>query len=70
MAYYIAVKTRGSRTWRVIDEEDRLCYVNSNRAKAEGVVEFLQDSRTPHWEGTKAWIEGNASKKKPRGWPA
>ena len=67
---YIAVKTRGSRTWRVLDEQERLCYANSNRTKAEGVVEFLQDSRTPHWEGMKAWIEANAGKKKPSGWPA
>ena len=67
---YLAVKTGGSRTWRVLDENDRLCFATTNRTKAEGVAEFLRDSRTPHWEGTKAWIEDNAGKQKPRGWPA
>ena len=34
------------------------------------MAEFLRDTRSPHWEGTRAWIEAQAGKEKPRGWPA
>ena len=54
--YYLAVKRADEAHWSVFDEEDRLCYTTGNRSKAEGVSEFLQDQRTPHLEGTKAWI--------------
>ena len=67
---YLATKQRGSRTWRVLDEQERLCFATGSRTKAEAVAEFLRDNRSPHWEGTRQWIEAHAGKEKPRGWPA
>lgn len=56
MTYYVAGKKYEESHWSVLDEEDRLCYTTTARTNANAVAEFLQDPRTPHFEGMKAWV--------------